>query len=160
MPVTFSDAPDVEEIARELIPQYHEHLLRHACRIEYVFRSDTPKRYDHEIWGTARRISSLNAYLAGDEADDGEIDGSPFFCITISHPIWIRLRPEQRRALVDHELSHLWAEEDEETGETKLSILGHDLEEFRAVVQRWGLWSGDTQQMADVMRDAQATLPL
>lgn len=30
--------------------------------------------------------------------------------------------------LLDHELSHCWGEEDEKTGKTKWSVIGHDAE--------------------------------
>lgn len=142
MSTRYSKAPAVERIGRELIAEHHRHLTN--TRVEYLFIDKTPTRSGKEIWGTARRISSLAAFLA----DDGE-EGEPFFCITISSPVWNTLTEEKRRALVDHELSHCWIEEKED-GSQSLVLLSHDLEEFAAVVLRHGLYREEVAQFHDV----------
>jgi len=140
----------VKQIAEDLIPKYHQHLIDFDVRIEYVFIDKTPKAKGREVWGTCRKISNLNAFLA-----NGQDGSDPFFVITISEPVWEVLPPKSKVALVDHELCHAWAEaqQDEETDGSedvvKLSLRPHDLEEFSCVVRRHGLWRDDIQAFVD-----------
>jgi hypothetical protein len=145
----FEHAPEVKKIADELIKKYHQHLI--ACRIEYVFSDSTPMKSGKEVWGTMRKITSLGAFLAtpSSPAEAGkEVDeegnpilpnNDPFFCCTISKPVWEILDTANKIALVDHELSHAGTEEQED-GSYKLVIIPHDLEEFTSIVERHGMW--------------------
>ena len=109
----------------------------------------TPKAKGREIWGTCRKVSSLNAFLANEQ------EGSdPFFVIVISEPVWDVLPADKREALIDHELCHAWAEanqkeDDDEADPMKLSIKPHDLEEFVCIVRRHGLWRDDVKSFVD-----------
>jgi predicted metallopeptidase len=142
----YRPAPEVKEIAEDLIQKYHQHLLDFSVKLEYVFVDKTPKSKGREVWGTCRKVSSLNAFLAN--AQEGT---DPFFVIVISEPIWDILPPSSKVALVDHELCHAWAEasQKEETDGSedvvKLSIRPHDLEEFACIVRRHGLWREDVE---------------
>lgn len=102
--------------------------------------------------GKARKISGLNAYLAAEFADD-EIPPADrddtFLVIEIAEKEWVELTTAQRRALVDHELCHFVLDEDDDGNET-VSVVGHDLEEFRAVVERHGMWRPDVRAFTDV----------
>lgn len=140
MATKFRPAYEVEESAQEVIRDHHTHLLEHGVRIEYVFRNDVPVLKGRAVLGQARKISSLGAFLARDECD-----ASPFFCIVVSEPAWDELNEAQRRALVDHELCHCDSYTDDK-GKIRLATQGHDLEEFRAVVERHGLWDTDVQR--------------
>lgn len=143
----YYEAPEVAEIAFDLIQKYHQHLLDFSVKLRYIFVDKTPKSQGKEIWGTCRKISGLNAFL-----EDNKNDGDSFFVITISREIWDILPHDKRVALIDHELCHAWAEakqqkddgESDEDLETdnpvKLSINPHDLEEFACIVRRHGLW--------------------
>ena len=146
MATRYYPAPDVEAIGRELIREYHRHLI-HA-RVEFLYVGKVPKSKGGQIWGTARLVSGVNAFLAGQDTEEGE-SGS-FFAIVISEPIWEHLTEESRRALVDHELSHCWVEEGTD-GSPCLRLLRHDLEEFGAVVLRHGLWRHDVEQFAEMI---------
>lgn len=165
MPVKFTPAPEVAAIATRLIPQHHLHLLACGVRVTYLFRDDSPKRAGKQVLGECKKISNLNAFLA--RADDGETEddlaageaGEPFFVITIARPYWEVMSPSQREALVDHELCHALAEEDDE-GNTKLSLRAHDVEEFGEIVQRHGLWQRDVERFAATCVRAQLALPL
>jgi hypothetical protein len=48
----------------------------------------------------------------------------------------------QRVALVDHELCHFGREEDDK-GNRSWVLVSHDIEEFKGIVERWGLWRPD-----------------
>jgi hypothetical protein len=153
MPTQFSPAPDVQEIAERYIEECHRHLIQCGVKMVYLFRDDVPVRLGKRVMGEAKKVTGLNAFFAAQPAEiDYESDTTiemkeeePFFCLLISKPIWDVLTLPQREALVDHELSHCWAEENDE-GEVKLMMLAHDLGEFNAVVRRHGLWQEDVEQ--------------
>lgn len=142
MSTTFQSAPEVKEVADELIPLYHPHLQ--DARIEYVFSSTVSKKGGKEVWGTMRKITSLTAYLGGTKNEQDNGATGPFFVMTISKPVWEELDSTKKKALVDHELCHAFVKLDEE-GEAKLDIVPHDLEEFKAIVERYGLWRDDVK---------------
>jgi len=139
----YSPAPEVKDIAENLIEKYHGHLTDFSVKLEYVFVDKTPKRNGKEVWATCRRISSINAFLAG-----GDNGSDPFFTIVVSEPVWDVLPPAVRVALVDHELCHAWAEANQkedadEADAVKLSLKSHDVEEFSCIIRRHGLWRED-----------------
>lgn len=153
MSTVYRYAPEVESIARELISEHHRHLVN--CNIRYLFTDKTQKRAGKEVWGTARKISSMSAFLAGEDDPEGN---NAFFVMTVSEPVWSFLSPERRRALVDHELCHMYVDIDD-NGAAKLILLGHDLEEFVQVIQRHGLWRDDVTKFVEVGSQClQATL--
>lgn len=141
--VVFSEAPEVAEVARDLIASHHRHLI--GQRIEYVFRSVTGTKGGAEVAGTTRKISSLTSYLAGEEPEtdcEGEATGMPaFFVITIAEPVWRAIGHDERSALVDHELSHCGMKDGAPV------LLAHDLEEFVAVVARHGMWRAEIRRL-------------
>jgi hypothetical protein len=145
MATRYRYAPDVEKIAKELIREHHRHLTN--VEIKFVFTDKIQKRAGKETWGTARKVGSLAAFLAGQDENDEQ---ATFFVITITEPIWSYLPPEKRRALVDHELCHCWIDLDDEGDHPKLILVGHDLEEFIQVIQRHGLWRDDVQKFVEV----------
>lgn len=157
MSVTYRPAVAVQRIAEKVIAEHHHHL--DDVRIEYVFRSDTAKSRGKETWAKAKLKSGLDAYLAQEdgpsEAASGDVD---FFVIEFSEPIWAVLDAGQRKALVDHELCHCTVEEDEKTGDLKLKLKHHDVEEFRAVVKRHGIWRPDLAEFAKALPERQRSI--
>lgn len=133
----FQPAPEVAEIARELIDLYHSHLG--PVRIEYVFILEAPKVNGKLVWARAKKIGGLNAWLAQENQKE-LTEPEEFFVIEVVKPIWQQLDEKARKALTDHELTHCWVDE-----KGKLSIHPHDLEEFNSIVRRWGLWRDDVQ---------------
>lgn len=140
MTVTYSDAGAVRFIAHRLIAEHHTHLT--DVRIEYVFRSKAATSRGAEIWGKARKLTGLNAWLATPEDDRPEPDDAdgvePFFIIEIAQDIWNILDTAQRDALVDHELAHCRIEYTDKGAE--LALANHDVEEFEAILKRHGFW--------------------
>lgn len=164
MPVTYSKAPEVEEIARRLIAQHHTHLLELGhVRIEYLFRSEAASSNGKTVYGKARKLSGLGAFLAlGDDAPEGRPDAEtpevePFFVMEIAADCWATLTPKQRIALVDHELSHFKVAVNHDTG-VKLSLAAHDLEEFKVIVERHGLWRSDIEDFVKAATHTQLSL--
>jgi hypothetical protein len=72
-----------------------------------------------------------------------------FFVIELSAQHWKELTESQKRALVDHELEHCIADEDD-NGNSKLGIAPHDVEEFASVLKRHGLWRSDLRSFAKI----------
>lgn len=143
--VTYSEAPEVADVAQPLIDTIHTHLT--DVPIRYVFRSEAAVSKGHQVWGKARIVTGLNAHLAGPIIAGGET-WDRLFVIEIAHDVWEVLDDRKRSALVDHELSHCWADDD------KLTLLGHDVEEFAGVVRRWGLWRESLKGVAEALKSA------
>jgi hypothetical protein len=143
--VTYSVADDAEMIAQELIPKYHAHLSDNGVTVRCLFRDDLPKSKGKIKWGEAKKITGLDCYLAAAERD--------FLVILLTQQVWQTLTERQKFALVDHELAHCWAETDE-NGDLKLSTIPHDLEEFDAIVRRYGQWRSDVKNFAQALQEA------
>ncbi|MGI4812701.1 MAG: putative metallopeptidase [Janthinobacterium lividum] len=79
-------------------------------------------------YGTIRVVS--------DEQKQAGINGD--YILTLSAPAWDSFNANQKKALVDHELAHMVKKE------TKKGIIyrcrHHDIEEFNAIVERYGEW--------------------
>ena len=109
---------------------------------------------------TCRKVSGLNAVLAdsftepdqeGFDQDDGMV-AKPFFLISVWDFAWSQFNEKQRVALVDHELCHgtvaVNAEgetKEQEDGRPVYRVRKHDVEEFREIVERYGLWKADLE---------------
>lgn len=153
---TYRPAPAARRIGDDLVARHHPDL--EGVRIEYVFRDKAAKSKGREVWGAARKITGLAAYLAAgldEHAVDDFVDD--LFVIELAEDVWRRLTDAQRRALVDHELCHCTTTVDD-NGAVSLTTVAHDLEEFVAVVERHGLWREDVEVFA--ASTAQARLPL
>lgn len=156
----YMPAPEVADIAADLIDTVDRHSDLEHVRIDYVFIDEAPTSKGRIVLGRARKVTGLNALLAG-SAHQGRTDGmqqpDPFFVVEIAHDYWTQvLTGAQQRALVDHELCHCDVEEHEDpmrAGEWKLSIVGHDVEEFSCVVQRHGLWDVGLTRLGQVMSE-------
>lgn len=145
----YQTAAEVAEIARDLIHVVEEHQPLSQVHIEFVWRDKATSHRDRTVLAKARKITGLNAFLVNHAA--GVTNGSelnePFFVLEVAFDTWGRLTPEQRVALVDHELMHLQVDRDDDGG-LVLSMRGHDLEEFAAIVRRHGLWKSDVTRFA------------
>lgn len=79
----------------------------------------------------------------------------PDFLITIDANIWMEFTNDQRCAVLEHELYHIRQATDEfgmprfqsSTGRPMFKIVGHDVEEFIGVAQRYGAYSEELKQM-------------
>ena len=130
-------------IAVELIPRHHEHLEK--AKLLYLFTEGPMRRHARPLAGKALKASGLLKHF-----------GKADFILVFHKETWDHLTDAQRTALVDHELCHA-AVKHTKAGEPRWFIQGHDLEEFRAVVERHGLWQPD---VADFGRTIQELLPL
>lgn len=132
----------IAPLAKPIIGNHHPHL--HNVRIEYVFRDKTATKAGKAVLGSARLVRGLSAMLSTPGATD--TDDNDYFVIELSEEAWALLSTDKRKALLDHELSHCQVAIDPNSGEVKLSIRPHDLEEFSGVVARHGLWMEDIEE--------------
>lgn len=150
---TFTDAPEVERLAKTLIANYHQHLL--GLNIRYVFRDTVRKSNGKEILGTASKVTGRNAFFANPGALSSK--GKEFFVIEIAEDKWVELNDAEKKALVDHELCHCGVEDDPQGG-VKLVLKSHDVEEFEAIIKRHGLWSVSAREFAAAIDPQQLTI--
>lgn len=139
MPATFREADEVRQIASQLIPRFHEHLVE--ARIGYLFRQADQewKSGGKRVWGRAYKVPARERHYT-------ELD----FVIVIDESTWLFLAAEKRRALVDHELAHCGQGEPDKQGNARWVLWAHDVEDFAAVLERHGLWTSDVKQFAEV----------
>jgi len=146
MPITFEPATlQVYEMAEEIMRTYHPELEMGSgewprlCIMTAV--SDDPEDSPLKINGDpAAAIISIIPYKQRvDKRADAEI--------LIDARIWHDLRDGQRRALLDHEITHLQIQWDEngivktdDCGRPKLKMRLHDwtLTGFRSIATRYG----------------------
>ena len=132
----YRDAPEPRQVANtHVIPQHHAWLKDFA--IEYLYRPDWAKK-GRTVWAQIKKASPLEKYLSGYD-----------LIIVFNEEIWPRLDDMQKRALVDHELTHVVMDVNEKTGEVTFGLVGHDLEEFTAIVQRYGDWTSSIKEFAE-----------
>lgn len=136
----FMDAEQAEAIAFPLIGELHKHLVN--AKICYLFKQHVGGR-GQTLSAKVKLASAQIKHLTGFD-----------FIMELNWTVWQGMPIETRTALLDHELSHCGREE-----EGGYLIIQHDLEEFNAVVARWGLWNPGVSQFADVCAQQLELLP-
>ena len=130
----YMEAVQVYAIAKHMIGRLHTHLAN--ARIGFVFKEHMAGR-GRLILAKASKAGGALAYLS-------QYD----FVIVFNWTHWKDMDARTRCALVDHELMH--CQRDLETG--AFLLLGHDLEEFGAIVRRWGFWKADLVSFAEIVK--------
>lgn len=138
-------AENAKTLGEELIPKYHPHLSE--ATIVYVF-IEKMKSKGRDTLGKMKAASAMEDYF-------GDVD----YVMIINDARWGGLSVDQKIALVDHELCHAVRKIHEKTGEASFSVRGHDVEEFREIVARRGLWEPSLEEFAGVLAE-QLPLPL
>ncbi len=128
MPKEFSPAPEVQAIAEKLIEIFKPEL--EGFEIKYIFASENPRKDGRECIGLARKVTGLNAYLAG--FSEG------FFVLETGEPAYRGLDENSRIAFILHELNHFGI-----TDVGNLALIPHDIEEFSQVVEVFGAYRED-----------------
>lgn len=135
---------EVLHLAEELIREHHP-ILR-QCNIGFVFRDEAGTSGGKKVLAKASKVpENLKPHLP-DELD---------ILIVIAEDEWSGLTSEMRKATIDHELCHI------APGNSGWTIKAHDIEEFGAIIQRYGLWNGDLFGLQNVLaRAVQLELPI
>lgn len=86
------------------------------------------------------------------------------FVIILNDQYWANFNDKQRLALMDHELHHAAPKlndecehEEDERGRKLWRTRKHDIEEFRAVIERHGCYKSDLEAFAEAIRKKQET---
>jgi hypothetical protein len=146
-PIEIERADEVRQIAEELVAECHPHLA--DARILYVFTSQKRTSQGKLVLGKATKFSPMQKFLSsGLESVEDGFD----FVITIYKDGWEDMSDATRRALVDHELCHCRRDGDKEDGEPNWSIQAHDVEEFRVIVERHGMWHSELKEFATALK--------
>lgn len=125
---------EVGPMLDELLREHHGDLL--AARFGMLFVEKAPKNKGAIVYASVAPFPAKMQPFFGDEAYD--------YLLTVSADVWNRATAAQRSAMLDHELCHCVGEEDDD-GEMTWGTVGHDLEEFVAVVRRHGIWRRDME---------------
>ncbi|WP_371374458.1 putative metallopeptidase [Sporomusa aerivorans] len=145
MAAEFYDASeDLEALARDIIEEYHSHLFE--ANIKYLFRTGNWEVKKRDTWGQAKKVGKEVNFLTGHD-----------FIVTIHRDVWEQLKPEDKRALLDHELQHCSAGTDD-AGNKVWYIQGHDVEDFHAIIRRHGLWSPALRKMEGLLNQTELEL--
>jgi len=135
MAVEFFDAPEVREIADELIKRDFPDLL--GAVMGYLFKSKASKSQGKVTLGTCAKQGASQKALHGFD-----------YVVTIAQDMWTQLTGEQKEALVYHELRHTFLDEDKK-GDTQYKILPHDVEMFRDELKKYGPWRVDLELLVE-----------
>lgn len=114
----------IYDIMAEIINEYHSSLRN--CKIKCLFYDKPRRRAGKLILATTEAVSPKFNYLTG-------ID----FIISIYEDAWDIMADQEKRALLDHELNHCFVGENKD-GEPVYTILPHDVEDFRVIIERYG----------------------
>lgn len=128
MGTVWEDAPVVKQIAESLIEkqnEFEDDIKMANPLIKYLFKSTKKSK----VLGKCQKAT-----------------GPWKFLTDFSYVLWIwkewfdDATPIEREALIHHELRHIMAEEDEESGEVKWKIRDHDSELFVSEIERYKDW--------------------
>ncbi len=117
------EAEQPRAIGEALVRTLHKHLER--AQIAYLFREQIEGKL-----GVAAKCSAKVRFLADRD-----------YTIEFDWKAWKALSPEQRIALVDHELCHCGGRDEK----GNWTVQRHDVEEFTAIVGRYGCWRPELQ---------------
>lgn len=161
-------ADEARDLGSILIAKYHPHLA--DAKILYLFTDQKRKKCDRVKVGSAAKMNAMQRFLASSMES---VESGPDFILLFDKNWWEVVEEPQQRALVDHELMHCsvsvksglsWIrlEDGEDKGdysEWRWSMRGHDVEEFKAVIERHGWWKSDIREQEFAKQAKQLPLP-
>lgn len=100
-----------------------KHLQDEKCRIIYQYSSEEKKAYNKTVYADTEKIKEK--YKAVMPYD---------FIVTFYEPNCANLSEDKMERLMYHELRHVGFE-----GEGKYRIIPHEIEDFRDIVDNWGI---------------------
>lgn len=131
---------DVTDLAMDIIKTNRPELA--VTEIVYIFREKAGKKAGKTIIATARKVATKENVVHSFEGKPDVV-----FVVEIGADAWQELSPEQKRAVMHHELCHCGFEESE-SGDMVPTIIPHDIEEFSAVVETHGFYMKDVVDFA------------
>jgi hypothetical protein len=134
-------------------------MMESGVTLRFLMRSGEWTKGGRTIWGTCyladQGFQGPLKDLAVQLLDD-MLGALPHFLVVLSDDWWQEATPLEREVLVFHEVLHAGHAKDRygeprfnrETGDPIICIQPHDVEEFDAVVARYGTWSPDLERFA------------
>lgn len=126
----FWEAPDIEEIAHEVMCEHEDlsHLDVDLCRIGYQHCDKAKKTNGKTVFADTQLVSEkMKVFCPYD------------FIITVYDTNCIGIDAEHMKRLMYHELKHVGF-----VPPNKYEVIPHDIEDFRVIINRWGLdWIRD-----------------
>ena len=139
MAVVYGQADSVKEIAERLIPSINRDLS--TIKILYLFRDKPFKVSGTIVPGVVRKVPDYIEHVCDYK-----------FAIIIGLPTWNDYNENQRLASIDHLISMIHTQENENTGDITFKIVKPPVQEFPEVVARNGLWNDTIVDMANVIK--------
>lgn len=151
------------EIFRRMLASHHEletlaGMIEAGTSIAFMMRMEEKTRQGRQILGTCYCRPSAQGDLRPlfEQLLEDTLGYYPDFLVILDGLWWDEAAPEHREVLVFHEVLHADQARDKhgsprfdkQTGLPVPAIRGHDLEEFNAVVERYGAWSPDVREFA------------
>lgn len=133
--VKIADDEEILEIVREVQMEWHPDLQDAVIKV--LWRIDISLSKGRRALGAARKATVFESLFTGEELN---------FVIWFCRASWRLLTDEQRRALVDHELSHCKMDGD------KPYMVDHDITEFIAVWERHGFYLDSAERLLEALR--------
>lgn len=151
--VPAEDAAHPAVIAERLMNHAeHKHLRENDIRIAYLFRHESKLKGGKCVLGSVHEPACQGEMRSLFEWMLTRLLGSmPGYLMILDRGFWDTVTAQTREALIFHELCHIKQKLDEYgeprfnrmTGEPIYGLVTHDLEEFNAVVAKYGAWSPD-----------------
>jgi hypothetical protein len=130
MSVPYKADPEIYDLLKEVVANYHPDLALVVDEIAIVFKEKASKSGGKVTLGKASKASPLFGVL-------GDTDYK--FILTIAADEWVNLTGRQRQALMDSMLCSCRAEEDDD-GNLQCSLATPDVAYFYDELDRWGDW--------------------
>jgi len=134
----YTEAPDVEQVAQEVIKQ--EGIDLSMCKVRYV------KVYPYISKTTVGKCRVAN--------NREHFFSNADYIIEMSGEIWDELDKDRRYILTWHELEHIHPEYSEKRGEYNFKTKRHDVEDFKNIIEKHGVdWFDDLKTIVSSYYD-------
>lgn len=142
----FIVSPELKELAGDLI-ELHPGTLGHLSEVEvaYLWKKSGGKRGGKGVYGKTSKSSGLLTAFTEAEA---------VVWLAADHVADAGYSARQIEALLFHEMQHIGGEEDENTGERKVVMRGHDVELFVEDIRKYGAWDDTFMDAATAFKQS------
>lgn len=167
MPIYRKADPSVENLLDKVIGEHHPHLAESGLTVDLLMAYGTVKNPLHPVKHHGYPALAVIRIMSAKDRAKGLSDCE----ITIDGEWWKKAPIENRKAVLDHELTHLQSDGEDDEGRLRLCIRRHDIQLglFTEVAQRHGIHSLEMiavsglifavkQQWLPFMRDARPTV--
>lgn len=131
--VDWERMPEADKLVTELVAKHHRHLER--AKIICLGKPKAGKKRGRPVEATARKATKAMTLLMKEG-----VGTELHYYIEIGLDLWALMNAKDRKILIDHELCHFGGQ-DLEKG--TWDLVGHDVEEFTAIVKRHGAYRSD-----------------